>query len=217
MQYSKLAIFAAVLAPFASAQLSALPSCALNPAIAALGSTTCGTDIKCACSDSAFINSLTPAIRKSCTAPGDLQKAITAAINLCASVGVTLTIPGDSATSVAPASPTAAPPASTPAAPVSSAAPATTAAPLSSTYAVPATSAKATTAAPSTTVVVAKSSMTTSYCPSTVSSHPSASANGTTVSVTAPTSTLALSSGAGAVQAMGFVAAAVAVMGYLAL
>jgi hypothetical protein len=191
MQYSKLALLAAVMAPLASAQLSNLPSCALNPAISALGSTNCGTDVKCACSDQSFIDTLAPLIQKACTG-AELQQAITAAQGLCLSVGVTLSIPGAPPATTAPA-----PPATTaPAPPVT-----TGAAPPVTTSAPPATGATGTT-----------SSCTSSVVPTTY-----VAPNSTVVASSTP-SGITLSNGAGAVgHALGFVAAAAVAVGCFAL
>jgi len=119
--FSKIALIAALAAPLIAAQdLSGLPSCAETPAIAALGSTGCSiTDIACICKDSAFLTSLEPAVAAACS-PADLATALQFAVDLCDSVGVTLTISTPAATSPAatstptPASTTAAP-SSTPA------------------------------------------------------------------------------------------------------
>jgi len=104
MQFSKLA-FVAALAAVASAQtcsISDLPTCAVTPALQAIGSTGCSaTDLACVCKNQAFIASLTPAIKAGCSA-ADYQKAVTTAACLCAQAGVTLNIPSSSA-SAAPA------------------------------------------------------------------------------------------------------------------
>lgn len=101
----------ALAASLVSAQLdlSKLPACALTPALAALGSTTCSseTDFKCICSSSAFIASLEPAVAAACS-PADLATAEAFAVQLCAAYGVTLTLPGTESSSSAPTS-TAAP------------------------------------------------------------------------------------------------------------
>ncbi|MCJ1250250.1 Mucin-13 [Trapelia coarctata] len=97
MQYSKIAFLAALAAPLVSAQsLNGLPTCAETAAISALGSTGCGlTDFACICKNSAFLTSLQPQVAAACS-PSDLAAALTFAQQLCASVGVTLTISGSS-------------------------------------------------------------------------------------------------------------------------
>ncbi|KXL47855.1 hypothetical protein M433DRAFT_6846 [Acidomyces richmondensis BFW] len=88
----------ATLAAGAFAQLTALPSCALGPAVSAVGSTGCSaTNYTCICSDSKFIQQLEPAIESACNAQ-EVQQAESAAYTLCSSAGVTLTFPAAVAT-----------------------------------------------------------------------------------------------------------------------
>ncbi|KAK5110483.1 hypothetical protein LTR62_005835 [Meristemomyces frigidus] len=83
----------AAIATTAVAQLSNLPTCALSPAIAAIGSSGCATtDIKCICSNTAFISALEPAIAAACS-PADQAKALAAAQGLCTQAGVSLALP----------------------------------------------------------------------------------------------------------------------------
>jgi len=97
MKYSVAIV--ALAATAVSAQLSAIPQCALTCAISSLGSTGCGqTDIKCICTATSFIAALTPCVQAACSA-ADLAKTITAAEGLCLQAGVTLSIPTAGATS----------------------------------------------------------------------------------------------------------------------
>jgi len=111
MQYSKIAFLAALFAPLVASQdLSGLPSCALTPAISALGSTGCAlTDVKCICDNTKFLQSLQTTVEAVCSA-ADLATALQFAQTLCLSAGVTLSI-----STPAPASTTAAPASTTPA------------------------------------------------------------------------------------------------------
>lgn len=74
-------------------QLDSLPPCALNCALGSLPDTGCQTtDFACICQATAFIGGLVPCVRRDCTAD-QLQGTIEAASALCASAGVTLSIP----------------------------------------------------------------------------------------------------------------------------
>ncbi|MCJ1396943.1 hypothetical protein MMC11_000135 [Xylographa trunciseda] len=148
MQYSKVAFLAALLAPLAAAQnLSGLPSCALTPAISALGSTGCAlTDVKCICDNTKFLQSLQTTVEAVCS-PADLATALQFAETLCLSAGVTLVI-------------------STPAPATTTAAPATTTSAMMTTTPVPSTT--LTTTVPMTTAMVSSMAMTTSATPSSV-------------------------------------------------
>ncbi|MCJ1240767.1 hypothetical protein MMC14_008771 [Varicellaria rhodocarpa] len=91
-------ILTALIAPFTQAQsLSELPTCAEGPAVTAIGSTKCPlTDLKCICSNTAFLSSLQPVIQKDCSA-ADYAKALAFASQLCLSSGVTLSVPSAAA------------------------------------------------------------------------------------------------------------------------
>ncbi|MCJ1335192.1 hypothetical protein MMC09_000459 [Bachmanniomyces sp. S44760] len=94
MFFSTIAAVAAVAVAAVSAQdLSQIPSCALQPALAAFKSTGCGlTDFHCVCTDTSFLESLTPVITKACSCP-DLAKTLQFAKSLCDSVQVPLQLP----------------------------------------------------------------------------------------------------------------------------
>lgn len=115
MQYSKIAFLATLLAPLVAAQdLSGLPSCALTPAISALGSTGCAlTDVACICKDSSFLMSLETTVEAACDA-ADLATALQFAKTLCLTADVTLSIPSPSAVGPTTASSSAAPATTTP-------------------------------------------------------------------------------------------------------
>ncbi|KAF3914149.1 hypothetical protein AA313_de0208589 [Arthrobotrys entomopaga] len=109
MKFSTVILAAAALAT-ASAQLDAFPSCALNCLISSSTSSGCGlTDYKCACSSDAFLNGSTSCIKGACPV-ADQDKARTAAIGLCNSVGIDVSgkIPpvGESTTTTTPSGPT---------------------------------------------------------------------------------------------------------------
>lgn len=88
-------------AALAAAQLSAIPQCALTCAISSIGASGCSeTDIKCICSASAFLTSITSCVQGSCTA-AELAQTLKAAQGLCSSAGVTLSLPGTAPTSTA--------------------------------------------------------------------------------------------------------------------
>ncbi|KAL9043444.1 MAG: hypothetical protein Q9214_003372 [Letrouitia sp. 1 TL-2023] len=101
----------------ASVSLSSLPECARTAATAGLTKTSCSlTDVKCICSATAFISSLTTAVQNSCSS-SEQQATLAFAQTLCGSQGIQLNVPGASAaadtadTAAAPASsPTAAAP-----------------------------------------------------------------------------------------------------------
>lgn len=104
MHSFKIALLAVAASLVRAQDLSQIPSCALGPAVAALGSTGCSeTDFKCICSASSFITSLTPAVTAACDA-SDLAKAEAFAVSLCASVGITLNLGGSTTSAAPPAS-----------------------------------------------------------------------------------------------------------------
>ncbi|KAH9825487.1 GPI anchored CFEM domain protein [Teratosphaeria destructans] len=90
-------VFVAVFAAGAYSQISAFPSCALPPAISAVGTSGCSTtDYACICSNQAFASSLYSQIEAACSA-SDVQKAVSAAETLCSQAGVSITLaPGTS-------------------------------------------------------------------------------------------------------------------------
>ncbi|MCJ1392700.1 hypothetical protein MMC18_005571 [Xylographa bjoerkii] len=154
MQYSKIALLAALAAPLVAAQdLSGLPSCALTPAISALGSTGCAlTDVACICKNTGFLTSLETTVEAACDA-ADLATALQFAKTLCLSAGVTLSI----ATPSAQAPTTAAPASTTPVmttTPMASTTMTTTMPMVSMTTAMMSTSAMMTSATPSSVVIV---------------------------------------------------------------
>jgi len=155
MQYSKIAFLAALAAPLVAAQdLSGLPSCALTPAISALGSTGCAlTDVACICKNTGFLTSLESTVEAACDA-ADLATALQFAKTLCLSAGVTLSIATPSAqapTTAAPASTTSMMMTTTP---VASTTMTTTVPVVSMTTAMMSTSAMMTSATPSSVVIV---------------------------------------------------------------
>ncbi|MCJ1361051.1 hypothetical protein MMC16_000148 [Acarospora aff. strigata] len=94
MQYSKIAIIAAVATPFVAAQdLASLPACAQAAATSSLGSTGCAlTDIKCICNASSYLSSLQQQISSACNA-ADQASALAFAQQICSSAGVNLNVP----------------------------------------------------------------------------------------------------------------------------
>lgn len=72
MQYTSLLAIVLAAASVSAQDLDGLPSCAEAPALSALGTTGCGTNITCVCNNKSFLLSLEPQIEKSCTAPGQL-------------------------------------------------------------------------------------------------------------------------------------------------
>ncbi|KAF3157894.1 hypothetical protein TWF225_001812 [Orbilia oligospora] len=96
-------------AALAAAQLDQIPTCALTCAITSLGSTGCSqTDIACICKASSFLTGILSCIQGSCT-PAEIEQTLGAAQGLCASAGVTITVPGSDPTTAAPEPTTAAP------------------------------------------------------------------------------------------------------------
>ncbi|KAF3940832.1 hypothetical protein ABW19_dt0204409 [Dactylella cylindrospora] len=93
------AILAAVAgAALAAAQLDALPTCSLTCAISAIGTSGCAqTDIACICSASTFLTGIYTCIQGACT-PAEIEQTLGAAQVLCASAGVTITLPGSEPT-----------------------------------------------------------------------------------------------------------------------
>jgi len=113
------AVLAFALASVATAQLDAIPSCALSCFVTALSADGCSslTDFKCHCAKTELISTVKPCVDSECSA-ADQAAAVKAVSVQCEQVGVPIVLPG--AASSAPAS-SAAP---SSAAPVSSAAPA---------------------------------------------------------------------------------------------
>ncbi|KAK6362682.1 hypothetical protein TWF730_000138 [Orbilia blumenaviensis] len=81
-------------AALAAAQLDQIPTCALTCAISSIGSSGCQqTDISCICSASTFLTGILSCIQGSCT-EAEVAQTLKAAQGLCASAGVTITLPG---------------------------------------------------------------------------------------------------------------------------
>ncbi|KAF3290986.1 hypothetical protein TWF970_000242 [Orbilia oligospora] len=77
----------------AIAQLDQLPQCAITCSIPTLQDTGCeATDFTCICQSNKFIGNLVPCIQETCT-ESESEQTIQAAQALCASAGVTLSIP----------------------------------------------------------------------------------------------------------------------------
>ncbi|KAF2770700.1 hypothetical protein EJ03DRAFT_335413 [Teratosphaeria nubilosa] len=92
-------VLVAAFAVGAYSQISAFPSCALPPAISAVGTTGCSTtDYACICSNQAFASSLYSQIEAACSA-SDVQKAVSAAETLCSQAGVPITLAPGASTS----------------------------------------------------------------------------------------------------------------------
>jgi len=73
--------------------LTQLPACAQTCAFGGISSSGCPiTDLKCICSASAFLQAMGDCTAKACT-PAEIEKTLTFATALCATVGVTLPIP----------------------------------------------------------------------------------------------------------------------------
>lgn len=92
----------ALVASIASAQLSAIPSCALTCLTDAIGSDGCSglTDYKCHCSKPSLISDVTPCVNDACS-ESDIEKTITAVEKLCADAGAPITITQSAAASSA--------------------------------------------------------------------------------------------------------------------
>jgi len=90
---------------FASSQsLSGLPQCAESCAISAVGSTGCAvTNATCICEATSFLQGVDSCIQTACSA-ADIQATLQFAQKYCLSGGVTITLPTQAATSVAPVS-----------------------------------------------------------------------------------------------------------------
>lgn len=87
-----------VTAVSAQAGLAGLPACALNCAIPALTTTGCAAnDVRCICSNTAFISSLTPCVQRDCSAK-EFETVLAAATALCLESGVTLSPPSPTST-----------------------------------------------------------------------------------------------------------------------
>ncbi|KAH8731106.1 hypothetical protein GQ44DRAFT_736216 [Phaeosphaeriaceae sp. PMI808] len=114
------------LASVASAQLEAIPACALTCFVGPLQSDGCAalTDFKCHCEKGAtLVSSVTPCVKKSCSA-ADESAAIAAVSKICMDAGVPLVLPSSpAASSAAPVSSAAAPVSSAAGAASSAAAP----------------------------------------------------------------------------------------------
>lgn len=81
-------------AVLAAAQLDQIPVCALSCAITSIGSSGCAqTDIACICQAQTFLTGILSCIQGSCS-EAEIQQTLTAAQGLCASAGVTITVPG---------------------------------------------------------------------------------------------------------------------------
>jgi len=83
----------ALVATIASAQLSAIPSCALTCLTDAIGTDGCSglTDFKCHCSQPSLVSDVTPCVNAACS-QSDIEKTITAVEKLCADAGAPITI-----------------------------------------------------------------------------------------------------------------------------
>ncbi|KAK4937071.1 hypothetical protein LTR10_022194 [Elasticomyces elasticus] len=121
----------------ASQDLSGLPSCAVNCAVGAIGTTGCAlTDVHCICTATTFLSGVETCIQGACNAT-DQQATIQFAEQFCLSGNVTITVPAAAGTAASSS------------APMTSVAASTTAAPASTTAAM--TMASSTTAAPAAT------------------------------------------------------------------
>ncbi|KAI1622295.1 CFEM domain-containing protein [Exophiala viscosa] len=82
----------------ASQDLSGLPSCAVNCAVGAIGTTGCAlTDFHCICSATTFLSGVETCIQGACNAT-DQQATIQFAEKFCLSGNVTITVPAGTAT-----------------------------------------------------------------------------------------------------------------------
>lgn len=92
----------ALVASIASAQLSAIPSCALTCLTNAIGSDGCSglTDYKCHCSQPSLVSDVTPCVKSACS-QSDIDKTIAAVEKLCADAGAPITISQSAAASSA--------------------------------------------------------------------------------------------------------------------
>ncbi|RVD80203.1 uncharacterized protein DFL_008108 [Arthrobotrys flagrans] len=89
-------------AALAAAQLDQIPTCALTCAITSLSGTGCAqTDIACICEASSFLTGILSCIQGSCNAE-EIEQTLGAAQVLCASAGVTISVPGSEPTTTAP-------------------------------------------------------------------------------------------------------------------
>jgi len=82
--------------------LNAFPTCSQTCLLTGIQSTSCSlTDFKCACESSAFISSSTSCIKSSCDT-ADQAQASNAAVALCSSEGVSVSIPPVTTAGTAP-------------------------------------------------------------------------------------------------------------------
>ncbi|KAF2704538.1 hypothetical protein K504DRAFT_461301 [Pleomassaria siparia CBS 279.74] len=180
----------AALAAVASAQLDNIPGCALSCFLTPLGSDGCDfSDFACHCKGAtALFASVVPCVQKACSA-SDQAATISAVESTCAAAGVPVQVPV-----------------------ASSAPPATTAAP-KSTSSAPAATSEAPVSTSKAPVSTSEAPVATSEAPvpsssAIVSSHPTASSNGTLPSSVAPTESQFTGGAARHTQAAGILGAA---------